>query len=303
MKKKLVALLLVVACMNMACGKQEQEEISNTVEEPAVDEAEIEETDSVEITDDERVEVFSSYIDGLLKLADTSFTMDGKCISSGLEEDINGESGILYWQYPLINDNLITTEYDSKSNCLTFKSLDVNSEKEIEVVSEITLEDFIGFSDSLDILFSEVAPDPERDLIMVESRGTAYTYADGVTYSITLIEIKEDGTLETIYEDSLSGSGDEDITSGIRSGFNEVMGQEYSKDEFEDIFYNGELFIRQEMKPIHAEITFTSDAAKLADRGDWEGASAISAKMYGTDGTDGEEVYWGEGQFIADSYK
>ena len=63
------------------------------------------------------------------------------------------------------------------------------------------------------------------------------------------------------------------------------------------------MFIDQEGKPVHAKIEFKSDSAKLADSGDWDGASAIASKIYENMGTEGENIHWGEGKITADSYK
>ena len=75
-------------------------------------------------------------------------------------------------------------------------------------------------------------------------------------------------------------TSDEDITSEIRSSFNSAAGTSYDQDTMEDAFYNGNLLIKQENKPVLASLTFKSDSGKLADDEDWEGANEITSKVY-----------------------
>ena len=314
MKRKMVSLFLTVAMAISltACGGNEEptevindaaaesEDTEDATENEVVEEVSSE-TDG-ELSSEEKSKILEEYREGLTQLDGATFDMNAKYSDeSGIEATITGESGLLYWQYSLKCDNLITTEYDSKGNTLTYKSLDVDDSGQIEVTSEITLEDAIPLSDDLKILFSGVSIDMDKrsNVIMIESRSDAYTYADGVSYRIVLINIDDDGNLEKIYDDSLAGSGDDDITATLRAGFNSVMGHEYSQNDFEDMFYNGNLFIEAERKPIHARIEFQSEGAKLADAGDWDGANQIASKLYGFDG-DPEEVYWGQGSISRD---
>lgn len=291
----LVAMFCTIFAVNMiACGKEEtvEPEVTEQVEE-SVEEAPTEE--SAEITDEKRQEIFTSYIDGQTKLADKSYKMNaGNSENDGIYGDVESESGLLYWQFE--GANLITAEYDGSANSLSYKSLAVNEAGETEVVSETTLEDFIRFSDDSKVLFSTMNLN-DKPVIMVESRGLAYTYADGVDYHITLIEIGDDGNLSKIYEDGLAGSGDDDITSEFRKSFNDATGLNYDKDFFEDVFYNGNLIIEKENKPVQATITFKSESSKLADAENWEGANEITNKLYELFDKNGETIYWGEGQF------
>lgn len=55
--------------------------------------------------------------------------------------------------------------------------------------------------------------------------------------------------------------------------------------------------------PVAASVEFKSESAKLADDGDWDGASGISSKLYENPDADVEPFYWGTGKFVADSYK
>lgn len=305
MKKKVLAIMFsaIMAVSVISCGKTTEENKTVTTENST----EVNEESKTAATEESSVKdnsvAFKSYLDGMTKLADTTFKINGGYDENdGIYGAVEAENGVLYWLNS--NDHLITAEYDAANNCLTYKSLAVNDAGEIDVISEISLEKLITFDDKLKILFSEFELEDGRDVIMVESRGLAYTYADGVEYGINLIEIKEDGTLSKFFEDGVAGSGDEDITSDVRSGFNKAVGHEYSKDEFDDIFYNDKLFIEQEGKPVNASIEFTSETSKFADDDDWDSINAIVQKIYdGMENPTTETVYWGEGKFIADDFK
>jgi hypothetical protein len=184
-----------------------------------------------------------------------------------------------------------------------YQSFVINEAKEVEGYSQVVVNDLIEFCDDNRILFSEITPEMNKNVIMIESRSLAYTYADGVKYRLVLVDISDDGTLSVSYDDSLAGSGDEDITSMLRQGFNEATGRNYDKDTFEDAFYRDNLLIEQEGNPVHASITFKSESSKLADNDDWDGANENANRLYELATTPGEPVYWGEGKFNADSYK
>ena len=311
MKKKTIAILLsmMVASSVVACSEADTKQVSeeNAQVTAATSEAEdnsADEATTEQLTEEERNQILSDYTAGIEKLADKNFDMKaGYKASEGLYDEIDGPSGILYWQYPLNTDILVTAKYDSEKNALTFESIDVDDNGETVVTSDVTLTDFLGISDDTKVLFSGLDTTAGQNLIMVEYRDVAYTYADGVTYNITLIQIGDDGSLTKVFDDGICGSGDEDITATLRAGFNKAVNKDYSKDTFEDAFYNGNLLIEQENMPVAASIEFKSESAKLADKGDWEGASGISSKLYENPDADVEPFDWGTGKFVADSYK
>ncbi|SDB45298.1 hypothetical protein SAMN02910298_02269 [Pseudobutyrivibrio sp. YE44] len=307
MKKKILTLFIIssLAAGMVACGGKEAEQepespvVENTTQSETP-EAETESTD--ELSADDKAAAFKDYTDGLNKIGGKNFKVyAGLDKDNGICSTVETEDGVLYWQYANDNNNLVTVEYASGNNNLNINSWDVSAEGKVEIVSSINIEEFIPISDDLTILFSGLSLSDKKDVMMIESRGLAYSYADGVDYNITLIEIKEDGSLDKFFDEGVAGSGDEDITSGVREKFNKTTGSEYSQDTFEDIFYNGKLFIEQENKPILASIKFKSESGKLADNGDWDGANEITSKIYALMDTPGDPVYWGEGQFAAEN--
>lgn len=311
MKKRTVTFLLsmMVAASVVACGETDTKQTSTEESQVVTEETETNndapiETATEQLTDEEKGQILADYPTGLEKLADKTFDMKaGYKASEGLYDKIDGPSGTLYWQYSLNTDNLVVAKYDSDENALTFESIGVDEAGKAVVTSDVFLEDFLGISDDTKVLFSGLNTTSGQNLIMVEYRDVAYTYADGVTYNITLIQIGDDGSLTKVFDDGLCGSGDEDITADLRAGFNKAIARDYSKDTFEDAFYNGNLLIEQENMPVAASIEFKSESAKLADDGDWEGASGISSKLYENPDADVEPFDWGTGKFDADSYK
>ncbi len=311
MKKRTVTFLLsmMVAASVVACGETDTKQTSTEESQVVTEETETNndatiETATEQLTDEEKGQILADYPTGLEKLADKTFDIKaGYKASEGLYDKIDGPSGTLYWQYSLNTDNLVVAKYDSDENALTFESIGVDEAGKAVVTSDVVLEDFLGISDDTKVLFSGLNTTSGQNLIMVEYRDVAYTYADGVTYNIALIQIGDDGSLTKIFDDGLCGSGDEDITADLRAGFNKAIARDYSKDTFEDAFYNGNLLIEQENMPVAASIEFKSESAKLADDGDWEGASGISSKLYENPDADVEPFYWGTGKFVADSYK
>ncbi len=304
MKKRILSTIIpaALALSLVACGNTEastdngtattETDVNTTVEDSSDEES------TGELTDEEKAAKYTAYTDSLKKLDGTSFKMSTiYSEENGFDTIIDGESGALFWEYPLNADCLITADYDSSTNSLCFNSHTINSQGEVETISTVALDNFIAFTDECKILFSGLGLTTEREAIMVESRGLAYTYADGVDYNITLLEIGADGTLDVIYEDGLAGSGDEDITADIRKSFNEALGSNYSKGEFEDAFYYGNLIIEQENKPVFATITFKSDTGKLADNNDWDSVNEITSKLYEQMSNQADPPNWGEGQF------
>ena len=305
----LLALMAGISLCFTACAGTSKEEASTepateaTVEETqaeATEEAEEPSEDEKEPADTEAV--FTEYINSLNKLGGTTFKMNGNYDqTAGLYAVIESESGVLYWQYNTVNDGLTTVNYDGASNTLEVDSLSVDENGNVVVTDSVTISDFIGFDDEHKILFSGLSLPDRQDVMMIESREKGYTFADGISYHLTYIEVCEDGSLDMFYNDGLAGSGDEDITYDLRTSYNEEFGSEYTQEEFEDIFYNGNMIIEQENMPVYATITFKSDSGAIADTGDWDAAGEIASKLYDSMEDPNETVYWGEGKFETDS--
>ena len=291
---------LVVSLLSMGCGVNSGDEqpVSGTQVEdtPKAEEPKVEE----ETPTDNGI-IFQEYTAGLKDIAGSSFKMNAVYEEedgyASFGPSIEGESGNLCWIYGADNKFLITVDYESTTNKLSVNSLKVSADGKVEVADTESFDEFIFFDDDLDVLMSEITLPNGKDTLMIESRGLAYSYADGVSYGIKLIQIGEDGSLDTYYDDGLAGSGDEDITSEIRSSFNSAAGTSYDQDTMEDAFYNGNLLIKQENKPVLASLTFKSDSGKLADDEDWEGANEITSKVYALMDSKSGQVYWGEGEF------
>ncbi len=307
MKNKIITMTMVgiMAFSLMACGVQQDvansDNLSETVQEDAEDDAAAsEETveEKEEAPEIDSAAILEEYANGLSQIVGTTFKMSGSYSEDdGIISTIDGESGNVLYIYENDNQNLITGDYSSNDNTFTFTSYGVSDAGEIEELSKVSIDNFIEFNDSLEALITKTTFYNEKNSIMVESNSMAYTYADGVKYDIRLIEICEDGTLDMYYDDGVAGSGDEDITSMVRESFNEATGCDFSKDIFEDAFYNGNLLIKQENDPILANVSFKSESAKVADTGDWNSAGEIASAIYNVvDGTE-ESVYWGEGKF------
>lgn len=299
MKKKLVTIMAAgVAALSMvACGAEEAEETAAPVQEEATEDVEVaEEPEATAPAED--AGGFDEYVAGLTSLKGTSFTMNGIYMDSyGMLADIQGESGNLCYMYENDNQNLITADYTNDDNTLTFTSYALSDGGELEEVSTVSISDFIEFNDSLDARIALVDFSNGKHSIMVESNSCAYTYADGVKYNIRLVEIGADGTLDMYYDEGLAGSGDEDITSVIRASFNEATGSDYTKEIFEDAFYNCNLLEVQEGWPVQATVSFKSYSGELADQDDWDGASEIASKIYEIMEGNLESVEWGKGSF------
>ena len=144
-KKFLMMFLSVSTALTMgACGNKEanvEPKVDNQVaEESQMEDAGESSEATTELTEDERNEVFKSYTDGLTKLADKTFDMKvGYKANDGLYSEIDSPSGTLYWNYLLNTTNLITADYDGTNNTLTFNSLDVNNDKQTEVLHILML--------------------------------------------------------------------------------------------------------------------------------------------------------------------
>ncbi len=248
--------------------------------------------------------VFDNYTDNLTKLAGSSFNMSVEYgTNNGFHPIIDSKSGNLFCEISPSNDeNLITADYDSSENILTISSLAAGA-YDVEAIDSVELKDFINFDDLQNILISNIDLASGQPAIMIESRSMACTYGDGVGYNITLIKVGENGKLSVLYEDGVSGSADEDITSEVRADFNRLTGNEYSKEMFNDIFYNGNLFIEQKKMPVLASISFKSDSAKYQENGEWEISNEISSKLYNNTNETLKTMFWGSGQFdtVADS--
>lgn len=312
MKKRAVAIVLsmMVAAGAVACANQTSETATEEVNVAKKAESDTQvdvQNDEVtkQLTDEEKAQVLADYTKSLEKLGDKTFDMNvGYKVNDGLYGKIDGPIGALYWQYALNTDNLVVAKYDGTKNALSFESVTVDENGETKILSDVVLSDYLRLSDEMKVLFSSLETASGQNLIMVEYRDLAYTYADGVTYNITLIQIGDDGSLIKVFDDGICGSGDEDITATLRAGFNKAVNKDYAKDTFEDAFYNGNLLIEQENMPVYATIQFKSESGKLADDGDWEGASGIASKLYENMDSDVAPFYWGKGKFVVDeSYK
>ncbi|MCR5416061.1 MAG: hypothetical protein K6E79_04620 [Pseudobutyrivibrio sp.] len=301
MKKKVLATFVASAaafCL-VACGgatEPEAPEAETQVEEaPAEDVAEEPAKEEADTS-----AVLEEYAKGLTSVAGTSFKLSGKYDETdGIVGSIQGQSGNLCYMLENDDNNLVTIDYTSDNNTLTVSSFGVNDDGEVEEISRLDIDNFIEFNDKIDIAITQTYFTNDKETIMIESNGLAYTYADGVKYNIRLIEVCDDGFLDLYFDDGLAGSGDEDITKTIREGFNLATGCDFSKDTFEDAFYNRNLLIKQENDTVLAGVSFVSETAKLADNGDWDGVNEIVPGMYDVVGGVADEVYWGEGTLSA----
>lgn len=299
MKKNFLAVMMlaVMAFSMISCGKTEETPVAEEPAETKVEKTEEPEATPTELTDDERATVFTDYVDGLTKLGGTTFKMNGNNdLDKGFYPTFEGGTGTLYWIYQ--GDKLITADFDSSTNKITFNTLAATPDKATEVTSTVSIDDFIPFNDTCKILFSMLDLTTGKTVIMIESRCTAYTYADGVNYHIYCISVADDGSLSLDFDEGLAGSGDDDITSEIRRSYNQYMGSNYDKDTFDDVFYNGNLLLEQENKPIHATINFQSETSKLADAGDWDSVNGVTEQLYGDGSSSTGPVSWGTGEFV-----
>ena len=299
MKKKSITLLLAIglSVISFGCGKESESlEPVEDNNNQQVEQQESEDNATNESDSETNTATLDTYINGVNQLSGKEFSVNA-VYKDGIQADVDSESGTIYWEGVENTDNLVVCDYDGENNKLIFNSMAATDNGEIDTTSSVEINDFIPFCDELRVVISSKNLPSGKNIIMVESWGAAYTFADGVRYEISLIEVADNGDLDLFYQDRLSGSGDEDITSELRPGFNKAFESDYSADEFNDTFYTGNLVADKEKLPIEAEITFKSDSSYLADAGDWDGANEIASQIYDSDDINSINVYWGIGKF------
>ena len=299
MKKKSITLLLAIglSVISFGCGKESESlEPVEDNNNQQVEQEESEDNATNESDSETNTATLDTYINGVNQLSGKEFSVNA-VYKDGIQAAVDSESGTIYWEGVENTDNLVVCDYDGENNKLIFNSMAATDNGEIDTTSSVEINDFIPFCDELRVVISSKNLPSGKNIIMVESWGAAYTFADGVRYEISLIEVADNGDLDLFYQDRLSGSGDEDITSELRPGFNKAFESDYSADEFNDTFYTGNLVADKEKLPIEAEITFKSDSSYLADAGDWDGANEIASQIYDSDDINSINVYWGIGKF------
>ena len=227
----------------------------------------------------EEFEVLASYAEG-----------------EGITTSVKGRNGSVGCFLTNGDATLVTIDYENDTNELYIASYGLDEKGEVEGISVLSLDDAIFMSDNARVCAGTVSFLDITNALMIEFRGDAYTYADGITYRIALIEISEDGHLSLVMDKGLAGSGDEDITSDLRAEFNGATGFGVSQREMEVAFYYGNLLLTQYDATIVAGYHYQSEAAKFSDAGDWDKASENATKLY--DLSSGDEVItWAVGTF------
>ena len=237
--------------------------------------------------------VFKDFTDGLKSIEGTSFSVYAK--SEGCQ--IDGDSGTLATLNVAGNKYLVSIDYDSSLNQIQIISFGVSNSGKVEKINTVFIDEAIEICDSFKLYASYVSLPNGKETIMVESRDEVYSYADGINYKIWLVNISENGQLELFYEDGQSGSGDEDITADIRKTFNSASGNSYTQEQFEDVFYDGNMFSEKEMYNALAKIEYKSDAGKKVDEEDFDKVSEIVEQLNDLETTPGKVLYWGSGEF------
>lgn len=167
------------------------------------------------------------------------------------------------------------------------------------MVSSVAIDEAVEFCGKLHFLITYTTLENGENVMMLESRGSDYVVADGIDYRIWVIRVAGDGTLDRFYEDSLLGSGDEDITADIRRSFNAASGYSLTKEQFEDAFYEGHLITDiLEHKEI-AEITARSYAFEAVDRGDFDASQSIVDQYMRIKESKRGVLDWGTGTFLS----
>ncbi len=305
MKKKLVAMVLSMALVASltACGKKDDNTTNNagvaaSVTEEIVSGSETagsiaDEVNSDTISADGYITSIDDYIAELSMMVGSDFTVNcGFNEETGLYPSLDAEGGIIFAVRPDYVDNAVTVGFGGSENEVYFNSVRYK-DHDIENCGSLTLDNFMNLSDTCKILFTTLELNDGCQAIMVEERGQAYSFADGITYRIYIVKIEKDGSLNLICDTSLEGSGDEDITEQMRNDFNNALNTSYSQDYFEDMFYEGNMYIEKENKEVLATITFKSYPSEFADKGDWDSVNDYNDKIYNLG--EGETVYWGEG--------
>lgn len=305
MKKKLVAMVLSMALVASftACGKKDDNTTNNadvaaSVTEEIVSGSETagsiaDEVNSDNISADGYITSIDDYIAELPMMVGSDFTVNcGFYEETGLYPSLDAEGGIIFAVRPDYVDNAVTVGFGGSENEVYFNSVRYK-DHDIEDCGSLTLENLMPLSDNCKILFTTLELNDGCQAIMVEERGVAYSFADGIDYRIYIVKIEKDGSLNLICDTSLEGSGDEDITEQMRNDFNTALNTTYSQDYFEDMFYEGNMYIEKENKEVLATITFKSYPSEFADKEDWDSVNDYNDKIYNL-GED-ETVYWGEG--------
>lgn len=191
-----------------------------------------------------------------------------------------------------VNDNLITCDYNSDNNSLDISSYGIKNDA-VECLSEVSVDNFLPFDDQGDVCLSNIKIN-NRDYIAIESRVTSSTWSDGTSYDITLISYDEAGKLILSYRDGVGGSSDYDITAEMRSSFNSAFNTNYTQDDFERAFYDGEYLLKEGEVLVH--ITCQSDLGLLWDDTNFEPWSNKYEEYSEQLSTPGTRVYWGQGK-------
>ena len=284
-----------------ACGKSDKEkteesvnvETNTTVSAVETAEEGNDSDTSDNISADGYITSIDDYIAELSMMVGSDFTVNcGFNEETGLYPSLEAEGGIIFAVRPDYVDNAVTVGFGGSENEVYFNSVRYK-DHDIEDCGSLTLENLMPLSDNCKILFTTLELNDGCQAIMVEERGQAYSFADGIDYRIYIVKIEKDGSLNLICDTSLEGSGDEDITEQMRNDFNNALNTSYSQDYFEDMFYEGNMYIEKENKEAFATITFKSYPSEFADKEDWDSVNDYNDKIYNL-GED-ETVYWGEG--------
>jgi hypothetical protein len=76
------------------------------------------------------------------------------------------------------------------------------------------LDNFIEAADNCGYLLSSANTKDGKEVLTVEGRAVLQSCGDGTHVSMRMIEIKDDGTLELVFDDGIMGAEAEDIVSG-----------------------------------------------------------------------------------------
>lgn len=292
MKKKLLIITLAVAMVfsAVACSKK-----TDTVKEEVKQEKKEEKNEESKSTAGQTS--LNDFAKGFDSLSGENFeVLASYSDNEGITTSVNGRNGTVGYFLTNGDATLVTIDYENDTNELYVASYGLDASGEVEGISVISLNDAIFMSDNARVCAGTLSFLDINNALMIEYRGNAYTYADGVTYRIVLIEISEDGQLSVAMDNGLSGSGDEDITSDLRAEFNSMTGFGVSQQEMEDAFYYGNLLLTQYDATIVAGYNYQSESAKYADAGDWDKADEITSKLYQLSEGDAG-VSWATGTF------
>ncbi len=252
--------------------------------------------DSSAKTDGAQYTSLQDFAKGFSSINGETFTVNAGCSeNTGIEISAESKSGMIGSFMTNGDSTLITVDYENDKNALVISSYVLNASGVVEEKGSVTFEDAIFMSDNARVCVSNLSFLDINNAIMVEARGDAYTYADGITYRICLIEVGDDGSLHEQMNSGLAGSGDEDITSDIREEFNQATGFGISQPEIEAASYYRNLLTTPNAATILASYSYQSEAAKYADSSAWDKASEIGSQLYNL--TEGETITWATGVF------